>query len=177
MPFLLDAWKLVMEAQPRAILRIAGTGDDTVVDEIRRKVAELGLEKSVLLDLRFLTVDEVEDCLDAADILVYPYREITTSGALLTGVNYAKAVVATRQPAFDLLLQNEHNALLVPYGHAEALAESLVRLIADPALRYELGARLAKAEFRAVGWNHIAEETRAYYQTLGKSRSFYTDLS
>ncbi len=165
-PFLLDAWELVMKEHPHAVLRIAGTGDDAIVEEIKTKVRDLGLEKSVLLDLRFLSVDEVEDCLDSADVLAYPYREITTSGALLTGVNYAKAVVATRQPAFDLLLQHEHNALLVQYGNTQALADSLLQLIADPALRHQLGARLAKAEFRAVGWSHIAEETRAYYQQV-----------
>jgi glycosyltransferase involved in cell wall biosynthesis len=114
-------------------------------------------------------VDEVEDCLDSADILVYPYREITTSGALLTGVNYAKAVVATRQPAFDLLLQNEHNALLVAYGDVDGvngLAQSLLRLIRDPALRHQLGANLAKADFQAVGWGNIAEQTRNCYHSL-----------
>jgi len=162
-PFLLDAWKLVMAQKPEAVLRIAGTGDQAVMDEIRRKVDELGLMDSVVLDLRFLSVNEVEDCLDSADILAYPYREITTSGALLTGVNYAKAVVATRQPAFDLLLDDEQNALLVPYGNEAALAGALLRLIGDPALRHRLGANLAKSEFQTVGWAQIAADTRECY--------------
>lgn len=163
-PFLLDAWKLVLASKPAAVLRIAGTGDADILEEIRRKVAEHGLQDSVILDLRFLSVDEVEDCLDSADVLVYPYREITTSGALLTGVNYSKAVIATRQPAFDLLLANEDNALLVQYGNEAALADAMTRLIEDPALRHQLGAKLSKSEFRAVGWTHIADETTKTYQ-------------
>jgi glycosyltransferase involved in cell wall biosynthesis len=177
-PFLLDAWKLVMAGlssgnAPQAVLRIAGTGDADIIEDIHRKIAEYGLASSVILDLRFLSVDEVEDCLDSADILAYPYREITTSGALLTGVNYAKAVVATRQPAFDLLLNDEENALLVQYGNVEALAQALLRLIADPALRHQLGARLAKSEFRAVGWTHIAADTHTCYLDTLNSQSQY----
>jgi glycosyltransferase involved in cell wall biosynthesis len=165
-PFLLEAWKLVVQQQPSAILRIAGTGDDAVVNELRRITKELGLEKSVILDLRFLSVPEVEDCLDSADVLVYPYREVTTSGALLTGVNYAKAVVATRQPAFAELLDDGRNALLVDYGDTATFAQTLLRLIHSPALRTQLGESLAQADFRAISWTHIAEQTSSCYKSI-----------
>jgi glycosyltransferase involved in cell wall biosynthesis len=163
-PFLLDAWKKVAAAHPNAVLRVVGTGDADLLDGIRAKVKELGLEKSVLLDLRFLTVDEVRSCLDAADVLAYPYKDITTSGALLTGVNYGKAVVATALPAFELLLENERNSLLVPYGDADALAGAIGRLVADKSLREKLGRELSQAEFRATGWREIAAATRECYE-------------
>ena len=163
-PFLLDAWKKVAPKHPTAVLRIVGTGDDDVLDGIRQKVRDLGLEKSVLLDLRFLTVEEVRTCLDAADVLAYPYRDITTSGALLTGVNYGKAVVATALPAFQLLLEDNHNSLLVDYGNVDSLATALDRLISDRALRDRLGKTLSEAEFRSTGWREIAAATRECYQ-------------
>jgi glycosyltransferase involved in cell wall biosynthesis len=163
-PFLLDAWKLVQAQHPTAVLRIVGTGDEDVLEGIRAKVKELGLEKSVHLDLRFLTVDEVRSCLDAADVLVYPYKDITTSGALLTGVNYGKAVVATALPAFQLLLEDERNSLLAPYGDVPALAGSLGRVIADRALRERLGRELSQAEFRSTGWREIAAATHECYR-------------
>lgn len=163
-PFLLDAWKKVAAAHPTAVLRIVGTGDDEILDGIRKRVQELGLEKSVMLDLRFLTVDEVRTCLDAADVLAYPYKDITTSGALLTGVNYGKAVVATALPAFELLLENERNALLVKYGDVDALAHALERLIAERGLRERLGQTLKQAEFRSTGWREIAAATRECYE-------------
>ena len=162
-PFLLDAWKQVAAAHPSAVLRIVGTGDDDILAGIRAKVQELGLEKSVLLDLRFLTVDEVRSCLDGADVLAYPYKDITTSGALLTGVNYGKAVVATTLPAFELLLENERNSLLVPYADVDALAGAISRLVADRALRQRLGQALSQAEFRSTGWREIAAATRECY--------------
>jgi glycosyltransferase involved in cell wall biosynthesis len=166
-PFLLDAWTKVVREHPTAVLRIAGTGDDDLLAGIRQRVQELGLEKSVLLDLRFLTVDEVRACLDSADVLAYPYKDITTSGALLTGVNYGKAVVATSLPAFELLLENERNSLMVPYGDTDRLAEALGRLIGDQRLREQLGDELAQAEFRSTGWKEIAAATRQCYEGRG----------
>lgn len=163
-PFLLDAWAQVTKQHPTAVLRIVGTGDDDILAGIRQRVKELGLEKSVLLDLRFLTVDEVRTCLDSADVLAYPYKDITTSGALLTGVNYGKAVVATALPAFELLLEHERNSLMVPYGDTAALAGALGRLIGDRALRDRLGRELSQAEFRSTGWKEIAAATRECYR-------------
>ena len=163
-PFLLDAWKKVAAAHPTAVLRIAGTGDDDILESIRQRVKELELDKSVLLDLRFLTVDEVRTCLDSADVLAYPYKDITTSGALLTGVNYGKAVVASALPAFELLLTDEHNALLTQYGDVDGLARALGRLVSDQELRDRLGRTLKQAEFRSTGWREIATATRECYE-------------
>ena len=163
-PFLLDAWKKVAAEHPAAVLRIVGTGDDDILDAIRKQVKELALEKSVLLDLRFVTVDEVRSCLDSADVLAYPYRDITTSGALLTGVNYGKAVIATALPAFQLLLEHEKNSLLVNFGDTDGLAAALGRLIADRSLRDRLGNTLKQAEFRSTGWREIAAATRECYE-------------
>ncbi|HME05718.1 MAG TPA: glycosyltransferase, partial [Bryobacteraceae bacterium] len=91
--FLLHAWRQVCESAPKAQLAIVGTGDEALLEEVRNQVAALGLSDSVKLALRFVTLSELEDLHTAADILVYPYAEATTSGALLTGIGYGKAIV------------------------------------------------------------------------------------
>ena len=167
-PFLLDAWKEVQSRKPNALLRIAGTGSLALRDEVRQKVKELGLEQAVCLDLRFLTVQELRDALDASDVLVYPYREITTSGALMTGINYGKALVATRLPAFEQMLRDEDNALLVAYPDVPALAGALMRLIDDRPLRQRLGHAPRQADRQPVGWPEIARRTLNCYEAVVK---------
>src|SRR6202022_3414901 len=85
-------------------LIIAGTGEETILREVQEQVRALGVNESVRLDLRFLRVEEVSLYYQAADIVVYPYKEITTSGALMTGGNYKKAIVATDLPSFREVL-------------------------------------------------------------------------
>ena len=77
---LLAAWQRV-EAETDACLVIAGTGAPDLLDQIRAQVAALGL-KRVKLHFRFISTEELVALYRAADIVVYPYRAITTSGAL-----------------------------------------------------------------------------------------------
>jgi len=161
--FLLDAWRIVRAANPRARLAIVGGGDERVAREIRDKVASLGLIEGVRLELRFVTVPELEDFHSAADILVYPYAEATTSGALMTGIGYGKAIIATRTPAFEQILKHDENALLISHGDTNEFSSELNRLIGDADLRRNLGERLRRSKDRITSWETIAAMTAACY--------------
>lgn len=162
--FLLEAWKK-LQPEPAARLVIAGSGEPEYLERLRERVEALRIAGSVELRFRFLNLAEMAQLYSVADIAVYPYREITTSGALLTAVGNGKAIVATDLPAFRELLRDGENALLVPYGDAQALADALRRLIRDPALRARLASRTLDLNYK-LSWREIAEETRACYERL-----------
>ena len=163
-PFLLDAWKQVQAATGRACLAIVGSGDEEQIKGIHEQVAALGIASSVRLELRFVSVEELADFYLAADILVYPYSEITTSGALMTGIGYGKAIVASRLPAFDHLLRNGDNAMLISYGDVEDLVQTLLRLIGEPRLRLRLGESAQESHRSGPKWTDIAASTAHCYE-------------
>jgi glycosyltransferase involved in cell wall biosynthesis len=165
-PFLLEAWPAVAKAAPGARLVVAGHAEQPIREELEAAVARLNIADSVRLDLRFLPSETVELYHQAAGILVYPYREITTSGALMTGMATGKAVVATRLPAFEELLRSEESALLVDYGKTEELASALVRLIHDDDLCRKLGEGLRRAASTLPGWDEIAQQTAEFYRGM-----------
>ena len=68
--------------------------------------------KHVNLHVRFISTEELVALYRAADIVVYPYRAITTSGALATGLALGKTIVASNLPVFRELLTDRENALL-----------------------------------------------------------------
>lgn len=162
--FLLEAWRQVCRQEERARLAIVGPGDRRMVESVQRQVAALGIAPRVRLDLRFVPLEELGDYYQAADVLAYPYREITTSGALMTGVAYGKAVVASALPAFEGVLRHQETAWLVPYGDVERFAGALLALLRDPALRQAMGARLRDTQARQPGWPEIARMTVRCYQ-------------
>ena len=170
-PFLLNAWREVMASGVRAKLVIAGTGEPGIIAEIRQQVAELGLESSVVMDFRFLSVGEVAEYYAAADIITYPYRAITTSGALMTGICYGKAVVASKQPAFDTILRHGENSLIANYGDVLTMAASLRILIEEPALRARLGDAARKTFLSGPTWETIAQATEDSYRTTLQERT------
>jgi glycosyltransferase involved in cell wall biosynthesis len=162
-PFLLDSWKKLKAEGTEGRLVIAGTGDQRVLSEIKEKVAD-GLTDSVSLWLQFVPVEQLPVLYQAADILVYPYKAGTTSGALLTGLNYGRAVVATRLPFFQEHLEHERTALLVDYGATDDLATALQLLIQQPQRRTQLASALMRQTAQGIGWPEIARKTRQCYE-------------
>lgn len=168
-PFLLEAWKQVSAQEPRAKLVVVGNGEPKLLREIENLVSTLGLGPSVRLDLRFVTVPELMDYYASADVLVYPYSEITTSGSLATGIGFGKAIVASRLPAFEQFLVDGDNALLVRHGDVTGLAGILIRLIREPGLRRLLGESAGKLRITGPHWPEIARQTSACYErALGR---------
>jgi glycosyltransferase involved in cell wall biosynthesis len=164
--FLIESWrKLISQYNTGARLVIAGSGEADYIAHLQKLIRENGLESSVTFRAQFLSPQEVASLYRTACVVVYPYREITTSGALMTGVANAKAIITTDLRLFRDTLRHGHNALLVPYGDADAFASALQKLIADPCLRRQLGTHLAELNSTS-SWTGIGASTRACYASL-----------
>lgn len=165
-PFLLQSWKMALDSGLKANLWIVGTGEGSVLRQIKRDAETLGLGSSVHFDSRFVSVEELARYYRDADILVYPYSQVTTSGALMTGIGYGKAIVAADHPPFRQVLKHEHNALLVPYGNVAKWASALLRVTSDSHLRARLGHGLQDTERVVPSWAEIASRTCRLYEQL-----------
>jgi glycosyltransferase involved in cell wall biosynthesis len=165
---LLDAWQKVERSGSSAWLIIAGTGAPELLAKIQDQLVQLEL-KRVKLQLRFISTEELVDLYRTADIVVYPYRAITTSGALATGLALGKTVLASNLPAFRELLKNGESALLVDPQNTDELAGALIDLIQKPELRERLAACVRAMNFGDSSWISIAQKTvQAYESFLSK---------
>ena len=162
---LLAAWRQVEARVPEAVLVIAGTGAPELLEQIRRQISELGLTR-VKTEFRFVSTEELVALYRAADVVVYPYRAITTSGALATGLALGKTIAASDLPVFRELLTDGENALLTPPLDTDAMGKALVRVLQDPVLRERLAERVRAMRFGDESWLRIAEQTRAVYADL-----------
>ena len=159
---LLDAWQRVEAQGLNAALVIAGTGSPELLEKIRARVEQLGL-KYVKLHFRFISTEELVGLYRAADVVVYPYRAITTSGALATGLALGKTIGASDLPVFRELLTSGENALLVDPEDTDALGNALVALIRQPEMRVAFAERVRAMRFGDESWLAIARATRAVY--------------
>jgi glycosyltransferase involved in cell wall biosynthesis len=162
---LLEAWKKVESISDTACLVIAGTGAPELLEQIRGQAGRLGL-KDVKLHSRFISTEELVAMYRVADVVVYPYRAITTSGALATGLALGKTILASDLPVFRELLTNTENALLVNPEDADALASALLTLIHDAALRERLAAKVRAMNFGDESWLSIAKKTVNAYASV-----------
>jgi glycosyltransferase involved in cell wall biosynthesis len=160
---LLDAWQNVEATVDDAWLLIAGTGSPELLEQIHEQIGRLGLER-VKLHLRFISTEELVALHRTADIVVYPYRAITTSGALATGLALGKTIVASNLPVFRELLTNRKNALLFDPQNPAELADSLIELLKDAALRQHLEENVRQMGFGEQSWSSIADKTIECYK-------------
>jgi glycosyltransferase involved in cell wall biosynthesis len=113
--------------------------DRDVADDLARRAAPL---PNVKLLLRTLTSQEMADFHEAADCVLFPYRRITGSGALLTTLTLARGFVASDLPYFREYLgkQPEAGVLCAP-DDLSALARAVARYFEVPAEARHAAAR------------------------------------
>ena len=107
---LLPAFKRISEPDVRLVL--AGK---PAPDDYARALAQLaGGDPRILLLPRFVRPDEVQRYLNAADVCVLPYRQITTSGAALLAFSFGLPVIAPAIGAFRNLVAGRRGILYEP---------------------------------------------------------------
>jgi glycosyltransferase involved in cell wall biosynthesis len=133
---LIDAAGLLAPGFPGLRVLIAGRGKDR--EALERYARERGLDGTVaFIGLR----RDVADLLASADVAV---NSSDFEGSPLSVIEYlaaGKAVVATRVGGVPDIVEDGVHGLLVERRDPVALANALARLLRDPALRAEMGAR------------------------------------
>jgi glycosyltransferase involved in cell wall biosynthesis len=163
---LLEAWQIVEhETLEETCLVIAGTGSPELLEQLRLQVQRLGLQR-VHLQFRFISTEELVTLYRAADVVVYPYRAVTTSGALATGLALGKTIVASNLSVFQELLVDETSALLIDPNDKHQFASALLRLAEQPELREKLSSQIKTLNFGDQSWNLIARKTIETYDKV-----------
>lgn len=154
---LLDAWPQVSQARPRA--RLVAAGDPVRLDEARRREFESQADRmGAVHHFRYIPFDEVPQYFAAADVLVMPYRHISQSGVLFLALSLGVPVIATEVGGLGELLEHGRTAMLIPPESISELAEVVVDVLGDEALRTRLsdnGRVLAQEH----SWEAIADRT------------------
>lgn len=166
---LLRAWKLHKDRGGVGTLVIAGTGAPALLTLIEEETRRLGDAASVRLLFRFLTPAELVGVYRRADVVVYPYKQITTSGALMTGIALGKAIVATDLPAFREIITHDVNGMLVPPSDDAALAHCIDSLLQNTAKRQTVEGEVKKMHDGGAAWDRVAHQTKQVYGSFHRS--------
>ncbi len=119
-----------------------------------------------VVNLRFDFVDDAEmiDLFDRTDFLVFPYRDIDTSGVLMVAVARGIPVIASDIGCFSEALTDGDEGRLVPAGDPEQLAHVIKELIASPEHQLQMAGEMKALRRRIPSWEAIAEMTTVVYE-------------
>ena len=166
---LLRAFARAAREEPRLALLLVG--DDPFGDGRRRAealAAELALGgRAVFAGIR----RDVPALLAASDVFVMCSLWEGLGLVFLEAMAAGLPVLATRVSAVPEVVVEGRTGLLVPPSDDRALADAMLALARDPALRARLGAAGAERVAEAFGLERMVEETLAVYaEVLGGAR-------
>ncbi len=130
--FLLQVIGRVREQEPRILFVIAGEGP--AEGSLRRRVAELELQESVLFVGNLHHLGELLDCYCAADMFIFASRTETQGLVLLEAMALGVPVVSTAEMGTRDILVEQSGACVVP-EELPAFADAVVGLLMDPSKR------------------------------------------
>jgi glycosyltransferase involved in cell wall biosynthesis len=100
---LLDVWPAYQRDHPADTLLIAGKPTDLEYEEVLR--SQVQACPNAILEARFIPDEDVHLYFSAADAVVLPFRQITTSGSMLLAMSYDTPIIAPRVPSLERTLQ------------------------------------------------------------------------
>jgi glycosyltransferase involved in cell wall biosynthesis len=166
LPTLIRAFAQVARRVERARLALVGDGEE------RRRLEALVAELKLAERVRFVGWrQDVEEVYGALDVCVLSSLNEGTPVALIEAMAAAKPVVATAVGGVEDVVKDGRTGLVVPARDVDRLADAMLRLAEDPALRSSLG-RMARCEVagRFSSERLIARIGDIYRQSLADKR-------
>jgi glycosyltransferase involved in cell wall biosynthesis len=149
-------------ADPGSLLLVAGQSRPR--DYAASLAGAAGADGRVRWHPHFVPGDQVQVWMNAADVVVLPYRRVSTSGAALLALSFGKPVIAPALPAFEeLLAGNDFLGLLYDPDQPGSLLQAL-------------------RQARAIDWQACQPQILAWvlqfdWETIGRQLAhLYADL-
>ena len=160
---LIDAAHLVVRDIPDARFVILGEGE--LREHLERQVREHHLEKHVFLP--GFRVD-VLGCIKGFDLFAMSSVTEGLGTSLLDAMACSKAVVATQAGGIPEVVEDGETGVLVPPRDHHAMAQAIVRLLKDRALRTRMGERgFTRLRERFTVERMVAETAAVYERVAG----------
>jgi glycosyltransferase involved in cell wall biosynthesis len=120
---------------------VTGDGEAAYVEELHRLVREHKLADRI----RFLgVIEDMPTFLRACDVACIPSVAEPFGRTAIEAFAIGTPVVATSVGGLREIVDDGETGLLVPYGDTSALAEAILRLLLNPALRTSIADRAAE---------------------------------
>jgi glycosyltransferase involved in cell wall biosynthesis len=171
----IDALPRVIESHPQVVYIVLGATHPHVKERdgelyrlsLERRAKSRGVDAHVIFINRFVSQEELIECIGAADLYLTPYLSRTqiVSGTLAYSVGAGKAVVSTPYWYAEELL-DEGRGVLVPFADPDAIADRIIDLLTRDADRHAMRKR-AYLLGREMTWPVVA---RRYLDVFAEVR-------
>jgi len=142
----------------------ADKGDGSM-QQVERLAAELGVQSRVKLPGQ-VPKEKVPELLDQADVFLNTTNIDNTPVSVIEAMACGLCVVSTNVGGVPYLVQNGHDAILVPADDAPAMAEAVRHLLREPVAAESLS-RNARHTAERCDWSRIIPQWESLFGEVG----------
>lgn len=177
--YLINSMPAVLASHPQAKLILLGETHPVVLrhegekyrESLQKIVKDLGIEKNVQFENKYLTLDEIVAYLQATDVYVTPYPNLAqvSSGTLSYALAAGKPCVSTPYVYAKEVLADGRGELVDELTSAQ-LSTKINNLLSRPKKRLEM-ARRAYDYGRNMTWPHVALNHLDLFEIIAREKS------
>jgi glycosyltransferase involved in cell wall biosynthesis len=180
--YVIEALAQIRKKHPEVVYIVLGATHPNLLENegesyrlrLERLAEARGVKSHVIFYNRFVTSQELQEFIGAADIYITPYLHEAqiTSGTLAYSFGAGKAVISTPYwHAQELLV--EDRGVLVPFRNADAIAEAVCDYLTNPS-KLHSSRKGAYMQGREMIWSNVAQ---LYMRSFERARASHTQPS
>ncbi len=166
---LIEAFQLIIRQYPHSRLLLLNAeypvaGSRKEVEDCRKLIEELGLEKSIELCTEYLDDEAVRLRLSAADCIVFPYQHTqeSSSAAVRCGLAAERPVLCTPLNIFEDV---ENAIYTLPGVSPSEIAQGILDFLQTPSIQESLAQR-QRQWLEQHAWQRLSYRLRNIFQSL-----------
>jgi phosphatidylinositol alpha-mannosyltransferase len=157
--YLLRAYIRIKQQEPNVRLIVVGAGDFSRYERLMAPIGDVVFRS-------YVPYDELPRYHRSAHVFCAPNTGNESQGyVLLEAMAAGLPVIASNIEGFAGVITDELDGVLTRPKDSVGLAATIIRLLRDPRLRAELGAR-GQAQAAHYSWDNVARRVLSYYERL-----------
>ncbi|MBE2943848.1 glycosyltransferase [Anoxybacillus flavithermus] len=153
---LVSSFKLINDT--KSVLLLVGK----LNEDSKYLLNEIEGVNNIVSDFRFIPNEEVADIIQIADVIVLPYKEITTSGSAILALSFKKPIISPKTPFieeyFDGILAKTYDP-----NKTNGLLDAMIEIKNE---RNKINEDCFENKLKDLKWNAIAENMIKEYEKL-----------
>ena len=145
---------------------IAGKTDDFLYNDNINLANQAGIK----WDSRYYTDKELNQLIMDSDVLVFPYRNISQSGALLLALAFGKPMIVSKLSSFIETLDGFPEDAFIDVDSVESLKNAIIVHIDKKQTVFSQEINIISELQKKYSWNNSAKKTIRLYNSLNNNK-------
>jgi glycosyltransferase involved in cell wall biosynthesis len=164
---LLDAFDLAKQSDPDLKLVIAGMPlNNELKLRYEKRIKEIDAGDRIIYHFRFIPSENVQDYLEASDVVMLPYKDIDHSGIIHLAYSFCKPVIVSAVGDFPESVEQGKSGLILNNYTSVDLSDIIIKAVKDLHALRKMGEYAKYLNDSKYSWTDIGKKTAEVYRSL-----------